>query len=878
MLNSKMRLYLIDGNSYIYRAFFAIRGLTDSSGRPTNAIYGFTTMLLKIIEGKKPDAIAICFDSPQPTERHIIFEKYKAHRPEAPDELRQQIPHIKRLIDAFRIKTFTMPGYEADDIIATIASHAKGKGAEVFIVTGDKDMLQLIHDSVWVYDPSKDVVLDEKYVLEKYGVPPSRIVEYMALVGDATDNIPGVKGIGEKTAKELLSRFRSLEELSSCTEKIEKEKLRKLIEQNKDIMFLSKKLATINTDLPISIELEALRTEEPDWQKVLSLFKEFEFTSLMRIIPGAPPPERQYETISTPERLKEFIESIKEKTSFALNTETEGPDPMKDPLLGISLCPEEKKAAYIPLDTNAVELLRPILEGTKEKIGHDIKFDIRALRTIGIELGGPLYDTMIASYLINPVGEHSLENISLEYLLRKKKTFAEITGGRPIKSTPIEKLSEYSCDNSELSLELKDILFRKIEEMGLSCLYFEIEMPLIRVLADMEDAGIKIDIEKLKNLSKEIEGELDALQKRIFFLAGQEFNINSPKQLGKILFETLRLKPGRKKKTGYSTELSVLEELSKEHELPKEVLQYRSLAKLKGTYIDALPLLINPKTARLHSSFNQVSTATGRLSSSEPNLQNIPIRGTWGRKIREAFIAEKGNLIITADYSQIELRILAHISGDTSLLDAFKKDIDIHAQTAMEVFGVPLERVTPEMRRAAKGVNFGIVYGITPFGLSEALGITKEKASEYIERYFKNHPSIKTYIDRTIKETEQKGYSETLTGRKRPIPELRSKDSSIRQLGQRLAVNSPIQGTAADLIKSAMIHISEKLKTHAPKAKMILQVHDELIFECPKTDKDIVMEIVKKEMESPHMPCKVELSVPLKVELGYGDNWAEAAH
>lgn len=892
-------IYLIDGNAFVYRAFFAIKGLSDSKGRPTGAIYGFTNTLLKILRERRPGGIVVSFDSPQPTERHVLFEKYKAHRPEMPDDLRVQFPQVRRMIDAFRIRILQMPGYEADDIIATVAEKAAKAGMDVFIVTSDKDMLQLIDERVKVYDPINDRMLDGSYVREKLGVPPEHVTDYMALVGDAVDNIPGIKGIGDKTAKELLGEFASLDELLAHTGRIKKERIRKLIEDNADLARLSKKLAEINRNVPVDFDLRDFSVREPDWQSLLSLFRDFEFFSFMRLIPGGPPPERKYEAVTGIPLLRDRIGAV--RGEFSINAEATGKDPMRDTLVGFSICPEKGTAFYVPLahtsgeqmdKAESLAVLKPLAEdGSRPKIGHDMKFDIVIFGNEGVDIGGTLYDTMVAAYLINPLrSDYSLENVSLDYLARKKKTFNEVVGKggtapREIggmASVSIRAAADFSCDNAELAFELRGLLFGRLPEMGLERLYFDIEMPLIYVLAEMERTGVKIDTSKLNSLSGELEGEIKALERRIYFLAGGEFNIGSPKQLSKLLFENLGLKPGRRKKTGYSTDVSVLEELAKTHELPREVLNWRTLTKLKSTYVDVLPALINPSTGRLHSSFNQAATATGRLSSSEPNLQNIPVRGQWGRRIREAFVAEEGNVLIAADYSQIELRVMAHMSGDVALKEAFHRNIDVHTRTASELFGVPEDKVTSDMRRAAKTVNFGVIYGITPFGLSEALGISKEEAAKYISRYFQRHAGIKAYTEGVLAEAREKGYVRTLYGRIRPVPELNSKSPATRQLGERLAVNSPIQGTAADIIKIAMINVSKRLKEHNAsifggkgvfdpsdgKGSVTLQVHDELVFEAPEGEAGAVMAIVKEEMEG-----AAALSVPLRVDMGYGKNW-----
>jgi DNA polymerase-1 len=879
-----MDLYLIDGHSYVYRAFYAIKGLTNSKGFPTNAIYGFTNMLLKIIREKKPEGFAVFFDSPVPTERHHLFAGYKAHRPEMPSDLALQLPHIRKMISAFRIKVFEVPGIEADDLIGTISKKTAAGGARVFIVTADKDMLQLVDEHIKIYDPIKDRVLDAGYVKEKFGVGPERVTEVMALMGDTADNIPGIKGVGEKTAKELLSSFADLDELLQHPERIKKERLRQLISENKDVVVLSRKLATIDTSIQIDIDAGELELKEPDWLSLLPLLKEFEFVSLMKLIPSAGAAGRTYETVTTLQRLEEVIQSVKEDAAF--DVEATGRNPLSDTLVGFSLCTQKEKAFYVPVAHSypgmpeqiergkAMDLLGSLMGNESiSKIGHNLKYGIMMLAKQGIRDSGRLFDTMIAAYLLNPnKANHSLGEVSLEYLSKRKTLFAEVLRKKKsFAEVAIEEATPYAAEDAALSLELRDILFRKLEEEGLEKIYFEIEMPLIRVLADMEEAGIKIDSCQLNAMSKEMAVEIDSLQKRIFFLAGEEFNINSPKQLSKVLFHSLGLSPGKKTKTGFSTCVDVLEELAEFHELPREILNYRSLTKLKTTYIDVLPALVNPRTGRVHTSFNQTVTATGRLSSSDPNLQNIPIRGDWGKRIRGAFVAEEGDLFISADYSQVELRILAHLSGDEGLIDAFSRDLDIHARTASELYGVPLEGVTAEMRRTAKTVNFGVIYGISAFGLSETLNIEREDAQRYIIQYFDRHPGVKKYTEKILREANEKGYVTTLMGRKRPIPELKSQNRNTRQQGERLAINSPIQGTAADIIKIAMIALRERFTKEALRARMILQVHDELLFELPEAELDAVKEIVRAAMEE-----AAHLSVPIKVDIGAGKNWAEA--
>lgn len=879
-----MNLYLIDGNSYVYRAYYAIRGLSNSKGFPTNAIYGFTTMLLKIIREKKPDNIVVTFDSPVPTERHRIYEEYKAQRPETPGDLVEQLPYIRKIISALNIKIFEIPGYEADDIIGTIAKKVASEEIDVFIVTADKDMLQLVNNKVKIYDPMKDKILDERYTKERFGVVPERITEFLALAGDAVDNIPGIKGVGEKTAKELLSEFKSLDDLLDNTNRIRKDKLRLLVSEHADIVRLSKRLATIDTSVPIEIDTEEFRLREPDWSSLLTLFIEFEFGRLIKLIPSGISGEISAETLLSIEKVKEISSLIKEK--FAFDIEASDRNAMTGSLAGLALCAEKGHAFYIPVShsypgipaqinkKDALTMLAQIFEDERiAKIGHNLKYSIIILNQDGIHVKGPLFDTMIASYLINPnKPNHGLEVVALEYLTYRKKTFMEVINKKSsFSEVSLEEATAYASENASLSLELKEVLFNALRENALENIYLNIEMPLIYVLADMEEAGVKIDSNNLEGISKELERELGGIQRRIFFLAGEEFNINSPKQLSKVLFHSLGFQPKKRTKTGYSTEMGVLEELAESDELPREILNYRSLSKLKTTYIDVLPTLINPKTGRIHTSFNQTATATGRLSSSDPNLQNIPIKGDWGRRIRETFIAEEGNLLLSADYSQVELRILAHLSNDEGLIDAFRNNLDIHARTASEIFNIPIDKVTPDIRRIAKTVNFGVIYGISPFGLSETLSISRDEAKKYIEQYFKRHPGVKSYIEKTLDEARKKGYASTLFGRRRAIPEIKSKNSNIRQQGERLAINSPIQGTAADIIKIAMINIWKKIKDGGLKTRMILQVHDELLFELPAQELVTVKDIIKKDMEE-----VTNLLVPLSVDINYGKNWAEA--
>ncbi|GAB4483236.1 MAG: DNA polymerase I [Thermodesulfovibrionales bacterium] len=883
-----MNLFLIDGNSYVYRAYYAIRSLSNSQGFPTNAIYGFTNMLLKIMREKRPDRIAIAFDSAAPTERHLLFRDYKANRTETPSDLVQQLPAIRKVVNAFRIKTFELPGYEADDIIGTIAAAAAAAGLDVRIVTSDKDMLQLVSDRILIYDPVKDQLLDSAHVRKRFGVPPARVAEFLALTGDASDNIPGIRGVGEKTARELLAACASLEELFDRPELIAREKLRALVAPHRDAAMLSRRLATIDTSVPVDLDLDALSAQEPDWLGLLGIFREFEFTRLMKLIPSARTEQRRHCAVSSAAMLRDILAEAR-RNGLAFDIEATGTNTLRDSVVGVALCTGPDAAAYLPLahspeslgqmqavtKTEAVELLRPAFEDPGiPKTGHNLKYDISMLQQEGIRVGGELCDTMLAAYLLNPnKPNHSLDEVSFEYLSKRKRSFAEVLGKRAsFAEVPLDEAAAYAAEDAALSFELRDVLLPALQRQGLTQVYETIEMPLVPVLVAMERNGVKIDAGRLSGLSASMTEEVASIQKRIYFLAGEEFNINSPKQLGVVLFDRLGLSPTRKTKTGFSTGMDVLEDLAAEHELPREVLLYRSLSKLKSTYLDVLPGLVNPRTGRIHTSFNQTATATGRLSSSDPNLQNIPVRSEWGKRIREAFIAEPGCCIVSADYSQVELRLLAHLSGDQGLISAFSAGIDIHSRTAAEIYGIAIEQVTPDMRRVAKTVNFGIIYGISAFGLAGTLSIDRKKAEEYIRQYFDRHPGVREYMEKTISEAARTGYTSTLFGRRRPIPELQSSNRAVRSQGERLAVNSPIQGTAADIIKLAMIRIHARLAQELPACRMILQVHDELLFEAPEHSLDLLLPLIRDEMQN-----AAQLSVPLQVDVGYGPNWS-AAH
>ncbi|MBI5194496.1 MAG: DNA polymerase I [Nitrospirae bacterium] len=897
-------LYLIDGSSYIYRAYYAIKGLSNSKGMPTNAVYGFTNMLLKILNEKRPQLIGIAFDPKGPTKRHEAYEAYKAQRPKMPDSLSVQIPYIHRVVEAFNIPLLLMEGYEADDVIGTTAKRAEEDGNEVIIVSGDKDMFQLITPHVRIYDPMKEKIYTEPDVHERFNVGPSQVVEIMGLMGDAVDNIPGVAGIGEKTAKDLISTYGTIENLLANLEQVKKPKLRSLLHEQADNARLSRELATIHTGLPIDIDYHNLKLSEPDYNKMTELFRELEFFRLLKTLLPVQKEEvnENYIEVSSDAELADILQKVSVTKRCSIYIHGDSPDSMASGISGIGISVKENEAWCVSIHNLEIDSLRPIIENPQiRKYSHDIKRHIILLKRLGLEPKGFVFDSMIASYLINSNrSDHNMEGIVLEYLhvplitdetsmsvslteghenQRDKNVPPILNSGMDRRGflTPPEGFSSentkvsFLCRRADYILRLAEILEQKMIEVGVKQLFDDIEIPLTEVLADMEMAGITVDPDILRMLSKEMDRDMGGMCQRIYFIAGEEFNISSPKQLSVILFERLGLKPLKKTKTGYSTDEGVLTELARQHELPAEILSYRQLAKLKSTYTDALPELINPETKRLHTSFSQTIAATGRLSSSKPNLQNIPIRTEMGLRIREAFTAEEGHVFLSADYSQIELRVLAHLSGDEVLIDAFKNGEDIHTRTAVEVFGLSPDEITPEMRRRAKAVNFGIVYGMSPYGLSADLGISQQEAKKYIDNYFAGHTGVKAFIENTLRKAVEDGYVTTLLNRRRYMPELTSGDNRTKQFGERIAVNTPVQGSAADIIKIAMIKIHKRLRDERFKSKMILQVHDELLLEVPEAELEQVKNLVIEEMEEV-MP----LAVPLEVDTGVGKNWRDA--
>jgi len=886
----KPTLFLIDGSNYVYRAFYAIRELSNSKGFPTNAIYGFTTMLLKLLRDKKPDYIAVAFDVKGPTFRHEAFEAYKATRRATPDDLLPQIPFIKDIIRGFSIPVLEKQGLEADDIIGTLAKKYAEKGIKTVIVSGDKDMMQLISDDIMMIDTMKDVTYDVEAVKERFGVGPEKVVEILGLAGDQSDNIPGIPGIGPKNAQRLIEEFGSVEGVLANVDKVRNPKTRESIREFAEQARMSRELATIRTDTEFDVDLENTRYSEPDNEALKALFKEFEFSSLLQELKiKEESVEGYYHLILTEDKFTALTEQIKDVKEFAFDIVTSSNVPMLADIIGIAISLSQGEAFYMPLAHDYMGVphqlrvgdvlkgLTPFLSNQHiEKLGHDMKNALIILARRGVELKGLGCDTMVASYIMNPA-KHSFElaDVARDHMVRHIATAKDLVGSGakviPFNIVHVEKMKEYACQRADTILGLAKALHEKIAREGFKDLYHQVEMPLISVLAAMEKKGVLLDTKLLKEMSEEIEQLMSLTEEKIYLLAGEKFNINSPKQLQAVLFEKLGLPKGRKTKDGHSTDVDVLTNLAKSHELPAEILSYRGMLKLKSTYIDALPLLINPETGRIHTSYNQTVTATGRLSSSNPNLQNIPARTPEGKRIRQAFIAPEGWEIISADYSQIELRILAHLSDDKALIDAFMEDIDIHTATAANVFGVFPAMVTAEMRRQAKVINFGILYGMSAFGLSKELNLPQKTAQAYIDEYFSRYQGVRTFLDGIVENARANGCVTTLLNRRRYLPEINSSNAPVRQFAERMAMNTPIQGTAADLIKVAMINISNLFAKRRLRASMIMQVHDELVFEVPLDEKEDVAALVKREMEE-----VIGLKVPLKVDITSGSNWGEA--
>jgi DNA polymerase-1 len=890
MTEQPQRIYLIDGSSYIYRAYFAIRHLSNSKGFPTNAIYGFTNMLLKVLRDEKPDHLAVVFDARGPTFRKKIYPEYKANRAQMPEELAQQIPLIKRVVEAFRLPVLEREGFEADDIIATLAGRFSERGMEVTVVTGDKDLMQIVSDRIRLLDTMKDKVSGLQEVAERFGGPPSSVVEVQALAGDSSDNVPGIPGIGEKTAVELIREFGTLENLLANIDRVKGEKRRENLKQFADQARLSKQLVTLVDNLPLQVDYDNLSLSEPDRQALTELFKEMEFQKLLQEFSCAERASGEgYRTVLTAEQLDALCQELAASPRFAFDTETTGLDPLRADLVGFSFAVKPGEAWYLPVGHHYLGVprqlerqqvlarLRPLLaDADRPKIAQNGKYDLLVLRRAGVEVLGLAFDTMVASYLANPAAKsHGMDAMAAELLDYKTITYSEMTGtGKNqigFAEVEVGKATVYAAEDADITLRLAGVLEPKLRETEQENLFYEVEMPLVSVLADMEWTGVRVDPVLLGELSLQMEKKLASLEKDVHLLAGGPFNIGSPKQLGEILFERLKLARGRRTKTGWSTDVEVLTALAEEAPIAAKILDYRSLSKLKGTYTDALPRLIHPETGRIHTSFNQAVTATGRLSSSEPNLQNIPIRTEEGSRIREAFIPAEGNLLLAADYSQVELRILAHLAAEPALKESFARGEDIHQRTASEIFGVFPDMVTPEMRRQAKTINFGVLYGMGAFSLAKDLGIDRKTAQQFIDNYFARYPGIRDFLETRRAEAREKLYVTTLLGRRCAVPEIHSQNGATRGYAERNAINYPIQGSAADIIKVAMVRIFARLQREGLGAKMVLQVHDELVFDVPESELETVRVLVREEMEG-----AAQLDVPLVVDIGVGKNWREA--
>lgn len=903
-------LFVIDGSGYIFRAYFAVRPLSSSKGIPTNAVYGFTSMLLKLLKEHRPHYVAMAFDTGKPSFRKKIYEGYKAHRPPPPPDLVPQFEWIQKVVDAFNIRRLSMEGFEADDIIGTLARMAHEEGRQVIIVTGDKDMMQLVNGDIWLLDELRaaksgtEELIDRQGVIDKFGVTPEQIVDVLALMGDASDNVPGIKGIGEKTAVELIKEYGSLESIINAAPLMKQKARRERILEGIRDARMSKELVTIDRHCPVNLHVSDLQYQGPDLASVQTIFHELDFKRLLQDpyfgltgslspvlsqdVSDKPALDRsRYACITDEAALRDIAHKLSKADRIAIDTETNGLDDMQCALVGISLAWGENEAAYIPISHLAqsaqlplelvCRILNPILtQPGRIIVGQNAKFDQKVLLRHGFSEFQIGSDTMLASYVLDADSEkHNLDELSRRYLHHNMLTYEEVCGTGRQKKTfdeiDLPTATAYSAEDADATLRLSLLLEKRLVEEQLDRLYHDLELPLETVLMHMEVAGMKIDVSRLKQMSDEFGVEIESLEKQAHELAGGVFNLASPKQVGEVLFEKLGLEAIKKTKTGYSTDSDVLEALAVQHPLPRLLLQHRMLSKLKGTYVDALPALVNPVTGRVHTSFNQAITATGRLSSSDPNLQNIPVRGPFGRRIREAFIAEAGNVLISLDYSQVELRILAHVSQDPVMLDAFIKGEDVHQRTASEIFAVPLAEVTKEQRNMAKTINFGLMYGMGVHKLSQTLGITRTQASAYLARYYERYAGIFNWQKSALEKAKETKEVVTLFGRRRKVPDIVANNRMLAQRAERIAINTPIQGTAADMMKKAMLDVDALLRLEHPSAKMVLQVHDELVIEVPKQEAQIVADKVKSVMTN-----STHLLVPMVVEAGIGHSWGEA--
>jgi DNA polymerase-1 len=883
------KLFLIDASSSIYRAFFALPALSNTSGVPTNATLGFVTMLQKILREHSPDYVVVVWDSREVERRKKIYPQYKANRDAMPEDLVTQLVYIRRAVEAYGLCSIEYEGEEADDVIASLVKQAEPRGAEISIVSTDRDLMQLVSPHVVMLDTMRERCYGPEEVLERFGVPPERMLDYRSLVGDSSDNIPGVRGIGEKGAARLIQEYETLDNLLEHADAVGAKRPREALLAGAESARLSRELSRLRDDLPLEFDLEASALREPDTNALIELFEELELKRLLEDLGGprgrgreAAAPGVETRLVQDARCLRDVLRRLDDTQRAGLATLIEPEDAMQGELVGITVSVSPGEADFLvaaELGTEALlHGLRPILEDERRVwVGQDLKRDHVALARHGIRLRGELRDAAVAAYVVDPSPQvRRPENLARTYLSRDlappEDLFGKGAKRRPAQAIPRPALAEFSGARVAMALELEPELEARLASTGQLDLYREIEVPLVGVLAQMELAGVRIDEGKLSKLSADLDRELGGLERSIYELAGVEFKINSPKQLQHVLFEKLALPPTKKTKTGFSTDESVLEDLSVDHELPREILRYRSLSKLKNTYVDALPRLVHPETGRIHCNFNQTVAATGRLSASNPNLQNIPVRTPLGQEIREAFIPAEGRLLLSADYSQIELRLLAHLSRDAPLLEAFHEGVDIHVRTASQVFGIPAEEVSDEQRARMKGINFGIIYGSSPFGIARQLGISQAEAQEHIRAYFERYPGVRSFLDRAVREAREKGYAETLDGRRRYLPDLQSRNRAQRNAAERMATNSVLQGTAADIIKRAMVRLDCVLTAPgAPEARMILTVHDELLFELAPAHRMALIALVEDEMQG-----VMQLSVPLEVNVGWGQNWREA--
>ena len=920
------KLFLLDAYALIYRAYYAFikNPRINSKGFNTSAIMGFVNTLEDVLKKEQPTHIGIAFDPAGPTFRHEAYEQYKAQREETPEVIRLSVPIIKDIIRAYRIPILEVSGYEADDVIGTLATEAGRRGITTYMMTPDKDYGQLVSDNVFMYRPKygdkEFEVMGIAEVKAKFDIQsPAQVIDMLGLMGDTADNIPGCPGVGEKTAQKLIAQFGSIESLLEHTDQL-KGAIKTKVETNREQILFSKFLATIKTDVPISLDMDGLKREEPNKEELKRIFEDLEFRSLLDRVLGtdkkttAPPPSAQgdlfgffapesteapensnltrlqdltydYQLIDTEEKINQLLQNILTQKILSLDTETTGTDPIRAELVGMSFSYAENQAFYVPVPADRTEAQRivdkfkPVFENKETlKVGQNIKYDMLVLANYGVELQGEMFDTMIAHYVLQPELHHGMDYLAEIYLHYETIKIEELIGPKGKNQKNMRDLApaniyRYACEDADVTLKLKNVLEKELKQNDAESLFRDIEMPLVPVLAYMERNGVRIDTEALKETSRHFTARMQQIEEEVHRLAGVEFNIASPKQVGEVLFDRLKIvdKPKKTKTGQYVTSEEVLESLKGKHEIVGKILEHRGLKKLLGTYIDALPQLINPQTGHIHTSFNQTVTATGRLSSSNPNLQNIPVRNEDGKEIRKAFIPDEGCEFFSADYSQIELRIMAHLSQDPHMIEAFRENQDIHAATAAKIYKEKLEDVTREQRSKAKTANFGIIYGISVFGLAERLNIDRKEAKELIDGYFENYPHVKEYMDKSILEAREKGYIETIFRRRRYLPDINSRNAVVRGYAERNAINAPIQGSAADIIKVAMVHIYRRFREEGIRSKMILQVHDELNFSVLPEEKEKVQQIVISEMESAY-----KMKVPLQADCGWGKNWLEA--